>query len=563
MGTRRQPRNRGIATILCAGLLQACLAAPVLAESLRGTVRSQSEGRMEGVLVSSKREGSTITTTVVSDADGVYEFPGDRLAPGRHEITVRAVGFTLPSTTVEIRPGTTAKLDLNLDAVTSKLELGRQLSNTEWMLSAGEGGIRLGRCVNCHTLEPVMFSRYNAREMARVVQRMAYHTNKSSFAHPWFDTDVAEQLNKPPAKAHIERANYIASVNLSGRDVWPFELETLPRPSGEDTKVIYTTYDLPRPDAAPHDEVVDADGNVWYSDFNTPFFGVLDPRTGKVRDYEVPLRRPAGVAQGGLQIDIDPEGRIWYSTMEQLQIVRFDPETGTMDVYDLPVAEEDAADAHTTMIDPTRMDVDGNVWFNVAGGGEKGGEGSWRLHVTTGEFTRVRYPDGSPSARAYDVIADSENNLWGHHHSLHNIWTTNAKTLETEWFPFPDDRVGCRRGHMDSQDRLWCADFNGNGLVMFDTTSRRFEGNWTAPIAHTRPYDAHYDEKGYLWSGGMDADLIIRLDVETGRMNQYLLPRRTNIRGVYMQPRGADQLSVLWIGDQHGATITRVEPLGR
>ncbi len=499
--------------------------------------------------------------TVVSNAEGVYTVPEDRLAPGTYDITIRAVGYQLPDTTVDISRGNTVRLDLKLSEVTSKYQLARQLTNTEWVLSAGEEGIRLGRCVNCHTLQRVMFTYNNAREMAKIIQRMAYHTNNSSPEHPWSDTDAAEQLAKPPSEAHEELGKYIASINLSARDSWPFELKTLPRPSGEDTRVIYTTYDLARPDAAPHDEVVDADGNVWYSDFNTPYIGVLNTRTGEVRDYEVPLRRPNGVAQGGLQIDIDPEGKVWYSTMEQIQIVRFDPETEKMDIYDLPVAEEDAADAHTTMIDPTRMDVDGYLWFNVAGGGDKGGEGAWHFHVASGEFTRVTYPEGSPSAQAYDVIADSSNNLWGHSPGRHNIWRTDAKTLETEWFPMPDNRVGCRRGHMDRQDRLWCADFNGNGLLMFNTRTRKYEGNWDAPTPFTRPYDAHYDEKGYNWSGGMDSDLIIRLNVESGHMNQYLLPKRTNIRNVYMQPGAPDELSSLWVGDQHGATITRVQPL--
>jgi streptogramin lyase len=326
--------------------------------------------------------------------------------------------------------------------------------------------------------------------------------------------------------------------------------------------VLYTTYDLPRPDAAPHDEALDAEGNIWYSDFNTQYFGVLNPKTGEVRDYEVPLRRPGGaVAQGGLQIDLDPEGNVWFANMEQIQLIRFNPKTEKMDIFELPVAEEDAADGHTTMLDPTRMDVDGNIWFNVAGGGEKGGQGAWQLHVATRKFTRVRYPEGSPSAQAYDNLADSGNNLWGHSPGRNNIWRTDAKTLETEWFPMPDDRAGCRRGHMDSQDRIWCADFNGNGLIMFNTKTRKYEGNWTAPIPHTRPYDAHYDEKGYNWAGGMDSDLIIRLNVETGHMNQYLLPKRTNIRNVHMQPGNPDDLSSLWVGDQHGATITRVEPL--
>ena len=54
--------------------------------ALTGVVMSAEEGAMEGVLVSAKREGSTITVTVVSDAQGRYRFPAKRLAPGRYAV---------------------------------------------------------------------------------------------------------------------------------------------------------------------------------------------------------------------------------------------------------------------------------------------------------------------------------------------------------------------------------------------------------------------------------------------------------------------------------------------
>jgi len=38
--------------------------------ALGGTITSDREGPMEGVLVSAKKQGSTITVTVVSDAKG-------------------------------------------------------------------------------------------------------------------------------------------------------------------------------------------------------------------------------------------------------------------------------------------------------------------------------------------------------------------------------------------------------------------------------------------------------------------------------------------------------------
>jgi len=69
----------------------------VVSVALTGKVTSQAEGAMEGVLVSAKREGSTVTITVVSNAKGQYTFPKDRLEPDKYTVTMRAVGYDLPS----------------------------------------------------------------------------------------------------------------------------------------------------------------------------------------------------------------------------------------------------------------------------------------------------------------------------------------------------------------------------------------------------------------------------------------------------------------------------------
>src|SRR6266702_4230601 len=63
--------------------------------ALTGTVSSSEEGNMEGVLVNAKKDGSTITITVVSDDKGNYAFPADRLSPGKYKITMRASGYTM------------------------------------------------------------------------------------------------------------------------------------------------------------------------------------------------------------------------------------------------------------------------------------------------------------------------------------------------------------------------------------------------------------------------------------------------------------------------------------
>ena len=65
------------------------------AAALSGQVSSAEEAAMEGVLVSAKREGSNITTTVVSNDKGQFSFPADRLEPGHYNISIRAAGYSL------------------------------------------------------------------------------------------------------------------------------------------------------------------------------------------------------------------------------------------------------------------------------------------------------------------------------------------------------------------------------------------------------------------------------------------------------------------------------------
>jgi hypothetical protein len=49
------------------------------------------------------------------------------------------------------------------------------------------------------------------------------------------------------------------------------------------------------------------------------------------------------------------------------------------------------------------------------------------------------------------------------------------------------------------------------------------------------------------------------MNSETGEFTEYLLPRYTNIRSVEVDKSTA--LSTLWVGNNHGAKIIKVEPL--
>jgi streptogramin lyase len=111
---------------------------------------------------------------------------------------------------------------------------------------------------------------------------------------------------------------------------------------------------------------------------------------------------------------------------------------------------------------------------------------------------------------------------------------------------------------LDDQGRLWFTEFAANKLAMFDTKKETFK-EWDVPTPHTYPYDVFSDNNGELWSGGMASDRVLRFDPQSGGSVEYLLPRPTNIRRVFVDT--STRPVTFWAGNNHGAEILRLQPL--
>src|SRR5258705_2987907 len=278
-----QLRQIGLLTGVSLGamLVQAGLA-PTFAQStaaVTGTVSSTEEGNMEGVLVTAKKDGSTVAITVVTDDKGSYAFPADKLSPGKYKITMRAVGYTLPATEATVAAGQTAKADLKLGKTRN---IVRPLSNAEFLISA-PGNDRqkefLIQCVGCHTLQRVFTSQHTPEEYEAVFKRMGTYSPGSTPARPQ-PLLPGPRGERPAVSAEQSKpaANWLYGVSLANPDRQEYDFKTLPRPKGAATKVIITEYELPRKESQPHDVIVDTDGQVWYSDFAKQFVGVMNQK---------------------------------------------------------------------------------------------------------------------------------------------------------------------------------------------------------------------------------------------------------------------------------------------
>ncbi|PYS55805.1 MAG: hypothetical protein DMG13_02455 [Acidobacteria bacterium] len=552
----------GLATYGPCAVTGAAMAQVAPSPALTGLVSSQEEGPMEGVLVSAKRMGSTFTVTVVSDAQGRYDFPRSRLESGQYSVRIRAVGYELDKPVqAEVTAEKTAHLDLKL---AKAQDLSRQLSNGEWLMSMTgtqqQKEVFLG-CIACHTLERVVRSQHDAAEFVQVFRRMTEYAQGSTPTRPQLRLSAGRggggDMDASPGRAALpKQAEYAATINLSASSKFPYELKTAPRPKGKAAKVIITEYDLPRPEAMPHDAMADPQGMLWYSDFGSQYLGKFDPKTGKTTEYPVPLME-AKEPKGALDVALDREGNVWLGTMYQGVIARFDPKTEKFQTWKSPkFAQGDAA--RTAMVTPGNVHVDGKVWV--------GADEEYQVDLKSGEWKAIDYkrdiPKDSPLANrnfgSYGVASDSKNNFYGMNLGGEFITRVDAKTMKATPFATPTPNSGPRRGHMDSQDRLWFAEFRGNKIGMFDTKTEQFQ-EWTVPTPWTNPYDAVLDKDGNAWTGGMSNDRVVRVNTKTGEVTEYLLPRTTNIRRVNVD--NSTSPPTFWVGNNLGATIIKLEPL--
>jgi len=545
--------------------------------TLTGTVSSDAEGRMEGVVVSAKQAGGTITVSVVTDKKGLYVFPAGRLAAGEYELKIRAIGYEAANRhmVATVSGKGTSKADIKLNKTDN---LAPQLNSAEWLMSIPGTPEQKQRllvdCVLCHSLTPVLASTYHAAEWPAALQRMWNWSVASSFNKPvpspaadrvvvlgktrsssWLGVSRFDPNGKEGGEDDF--AEYLSSINLSSGPRHNFELKTLPRPRGEDTKVIVTEYDLPRADSQPHEAVTDAEGMVWYSDFAEGVVGRLDPHTGKVKEWQDPLVKP-GYNGGFHDLELDSQGNPWVGRHEFNGFAKFDKKTEKFENWSIP-QEYANPRARTNFLAFTG---DGKVWIK-----DNADHKAFTFDPVTGKFVGYKqFPDdvtfeeqGPSHHNIYGMNADSRGNEYAADIDANNIVRIDLQTGKSTVYPIPTPNSGARRMHFDSEDRLWIGESFANMIAMFDTKTRQFQ-EWPHPIPWYSPYDVARDKDGNVWTGGMPTDLITRFNPKTKQIRTYLLPLLdSNVRRVHVDDSGARP--IFWVGENHQAKIAKVEPL--
>ena len=184
---------------------------------LSGQVSSLDEPVMEGVVITAKKDGSTISVSVISDQKGRFSFPAERLEPGTYTLKARAAGYTLEAVqTVTIIDRMDTQIDLQLKKLKS---LAGSLTNAEWLMSIpGTDNQKkfLLNCTSCHTLERIMKSSYDSEGFNQVLSRMSGYYPGSTPLKPQRLAGDFQRLRERGSDTD-KITDWLASVNLSSQ----------------------------------------------------------------------------------------------------------------------------------------------------------------------------------------------------------------------------------------------------------------------------------------------------------------------------------------------------------
>ena len=565
--TRLQSATLVLATLVSSVVMTSATRADAI---LSGAVTSLTGEKLDGVSVSAKAAGSTIATSVFTDAQGNYYFPP--LAAGKYRVWAQTIGYETAKDEVDLAAN--RKHDLKLAPIKDAERWFKQLPGNVMLNGLPEetpDDLRMKRlvrnnCTGCHTASFILQHRFDEAGWHAIIELMknanVYGTYVGANRAP---TGILDFHQK-------ELAAYLARARGPGESAMRVKPE--PRPSGEAARVVFKEYDMPLdpdvglpkdfvqndgsdwslgtpsvmiPGWGVHDAWLDLAGNVWFT-CNIPnrrtTIGKIDAATGAVKLIKVPAAN--GLAGQTHGMTRTPDGIIWFNVNAgRGGLGRVDPKTDQVEVFIPPQSMSPTGGA--TTVD---YDGKGRIWSSSP-------DGALRFDPNTGTFTEyksVTYKTPNGTGVTYGAAADRDGNGYWAEMTLDIIGRSadeNGKAMEIKLAPVKEelDRIpadvkkfyesynqpdfngpmpfaqGPRRMGTDKNaDVLWIGNSWGANLARIDT--RTLETTYVPLPGQQQPYHVAVDKDHNAWSNLWGADRVIRFDPKTSTWTAFDLPTR-------------------------------------
>jgi virginiamycin B lyase len=474
-----------------------------LAGGASGMVRIASGDSPEGVGVQLIAPNG-VRTTVYADGAGKFEFP--KMQAGTYTLRIPTPVPFKPYRRDSVSISGATKLDdivlervAASDDLPASAALESQLSSAEILFnlpgSAEEKAMLQKNCSGCHSWQQIFRNRYDEHSWSLIVDRMMHFTG------------TAIAVRNKPMSAPDPEYNILVKflTRVRGPESQDMALRVFPRPRGEATRVVVTEYELPQQLLALHDATADAQGNIWFTSHKTRYVGKLDPKTGIVKEYTIPLT--PGAMPGTHHAVIDRNGIAWISENWAHQLNRLDPKTG--DVKQMRIASK--SPINVPSFGNFTLDAEGFVW-------DAREDKIVKIDPNDGKVVK-EWPLQTTSS--YDNAISYDGRYWGG--SGPATWGNTVEMLDIETGKILNLNSGehmmtAKRGGFDPFGNTWWGGADG-ALIELNAKAARIEEYWppTAPAPYTDFYEAMPDKNGEVWAGVLHGRQMLRLDPKTSR----------------------------------------------
>jgi streptogramin lyase len=542
---------------------------------LTGAVHSDSGQKLEGVTLSAKADGQSITTTVFTDEQGDYYFPATMTA-GNYAVWAQAEGYDTGRVEVELRQGV-RRQDFTLKVTK---DVVKQMTGQEYVTSLAEDtpldrrmkNIFYDTCTGCHEPNYILQNRFDEKGWEAVINLMSKVVNGAG---------VYGGPDQAPFPVMLQYKKDLATYLFENRGPGEstMKIKLRPRPTGDPARGVITEYDVPLADALAgetdngyatndgsdwslgtpsalnhvrgiHDTQADLNGNIWFTYAEgsyTRSLGVVNSKTGRVTDIRIPGANGMAALTHGLAMD--QKGILWFTTIGleggHSGLGRLDPNTMKFEIY--PPSKGMASIVNGAV----DVDTKGFVWVTT-------GPGVLRFDPESKEFEEFRSPtqDDNGPGGTYGIAVDHDGNGWWTQINIDRVDKADLKTHKVMEMKVParpamanavftkEDRdlyslagveltdfsglssQGPRRMGADrNSDTVWVCDYWGGNLAKFDIHSMKIT-TYSYPTPESAPYDAVVDQNHNVWVNLTNGDSIAKFDPKTEQWTEYPLPSR-------------------------------------
>ncbi len=500
-----------VVAVVCPYLIQA----QDNAGSLQGVVKNSSGAPVSGALVKLKNAERRLMFMVITQAQGRYT--ASNLPAGKY--VVQGIGGDYQSelsAPVEVAAGRPATVDLSLTAMRAPQLAGawpgrlpgqrggeaEAARGASLSMPEGEGKkIVETKCgVGCHDAQRVVRARYDRGRWEEVIRNMRLYAQGST---------LAKDLTDQEAKVVLD---YMAT-NFGPREgrsrPKPDPNSRLPRTllQGEATKYIAVEYELPIPDAEPHEVTVDADGNGWVSQRRGGHLGRLDPKTLIYADIAPPPALSKHLRLNAIRIG--PNNKLWLvDGGPNRRWLSYDTRAREFSVFELPKTRSGNASGNTMRVHPN-----GTVWMNSIGANQV-----IRLDPKTRQFTFFDVPAGvklGRSASPYGMAIAGDGKIWIAENAVNMMGRIDPATGKIEEFEIPVKDSVPRKMGTDAEGNIWVGLHGAGKLMKIDYKTTKMTV-YTPPSEDGGVYLADVDLKhNLIWVSLQHVDKIARFDPKT------------------------------------------------